>query len=72
MRAGFIDSHVTSVLIERGHRVTVIDNLSRGHRHLPHPRTACTGYPWHFYQEKAESPSDSASGYLEILGARRF
>jgi UDP-glucose 4-epimerase len=35
--AGFIGSHVTSVLIEQGHRVTVIDNLSRGFRHLVQP-----------------------------------
>lgn len=30
--AGYIGSHAVRVLIEAGHRVTVFDNLSRGHR----------------------------------------
>jgi UDP-glucose 4-epimerase len=30
--AGFIGSHVTDLLIERGHRVVVVDNLSTGKR----------------------------------------
>ena len=28
--AGFIGSHLTELLLERGHEVTVIDNLSMG------------------------------------------
>jgi UDP-glucose 4-epimerase len=35
--AGFIGSHVSSVLIGQGHQVTIIDNLSRGFRHLVQP-----------------------------------
>jgi UDP-glucose 4-epimerase len=32
--AGFIGSHVSSVLLNEGHEVTVFDNLSTGHREL--------------------------------------
>ena len=32
--AGFIGSHTTRILLERGHRVTVYDNLSSGRRDL--------------------------------------
>lgn len=32
--AGFIGSHVSRVLLEQGHGVTVLDNLSRGRREL--------------------------------------
>jgi UDP-glucose 4-epimerase len=32
--AGFIGSWVTRVLLREGHNVTVLDNLSKGHRHL--------------------------------------
>lgn len=31
--AGFIGSHLATELVERGHRVRVLDNLSTGHRH---------------------------------------
>ena len=36
--AGYIGSHAVKQLIEAGHRVTVIDNLYRGHRRAVHPR----------------------------------
>ena len=35
--AGYIGSAVTAVLIEEGCRVTVLDNLSKGHRKAVHP-----------------------------------
>src|ERR1700694_3807195 len=31
--AGYIGSHTTRVLLERGYDVTVVDDLSRGYRH---------------------------------------
>jgi UDP-glucose 4-epimerase len=44
--AGFIGSHLVDVLLERGHEVRVIDNLSGGHKsnlaHLAqHPKLTC-------------------------------
>lgn len=38
--AGFIGSHVTRVLLEAGHSVTVVDNLSSGRRELVPERAA--------------------------------
>ncbi|HKY22111.1 MAG TPA: UDP-glucose 4-epimerase GalE [Vicinamibacterales bacterium] len=38
--AGYIGSVTTDVLVESGHEVTVIDNLSRGHRHALSPGAA--------------------------------
>jgi UDP-glucose 4-epimerase len=31
--AGYIGSHTVHLLLEQGHNVTVVDNLSKGHRH---------------------------------------
>ena len=31
--AGYIGSHTVQMLLEQGHEVTVVDNLSKGHRH---------------------------------------
>ncbi len=36
--AGFIGSHVTEALINRGHDVTVLDDLSGGFRDNVHPQ----------------------------------
>jgi UDP-glucose 4-epimerase len=36
--AGYIGSVMTDVLVDRGHEVTVYDNLSRGHRDALNPR----------------------------------
>ena len=38
--AGYIGSHAVKRLIEGGHRVVVVDNLSRGHREAVHPEAA--------------------------------
>ena len=38
--AGYIGSHAVKQLVEAGHRVTVIDNLYRGHRQAVHPQAA--------------------------------
>ena len=35
--AGYIGSIATATLIDSGHRVTVLDDLSRGHREAIHP-----------------------------------
>jgi UDP-glucose 4-epimerase len=37
--AGYIGSHTVDMLIEGGHEVVVIDNLSTGHRRAVHPDT---------------------------------
>jgi len=31
--AGYIGSHTVKLLLEQGHEVTVVDNLSKGYRH---------------------------------------
>lgn len=36
--AGFIGSHVNKLLLEEGHLVTVLDNLSKGHKETLDPR----------------------------------
>ncbi|MEO7652041.1 MAG: UDP-glucose 4-epimerase GalE [Bryobacteraceae bacterium] len=36
--AGYIGAHTTQLLLERGYEVTVVDNLSRGHRHNADPK----------------------------------
>lgn len=36
--AGFIGSHVNKLLLNQGHSVTVVDNLSKGHQSLLDPR----------------------------------
>jgi len=38
--AGYIGSHAVKTLVERGHRVAVVDNLVRGHRKAVHPAAA--------------------------------
>ena len=35
--AGFLGSHISSVLLQSGHHVTILDNLSAGHRELVPP-----------------------------------
>jgi UDP-glucose 4-epimerase len=41
--AGFIGSHLVDALIERGHRVVVIDNLSTGKKENINPPRTCSG-----------------------------
>lgn len=36
--AGYIGSHCVKLLVERGHNVTCMDNLSMGHRQAVHPK----------------------------------
>lgn len=36
--AGFIGSHITNLLIKGGHAVTILDNLSGGHKAQIHPK----------------------------------
>ena len=36
--AGYIGSHAVKLLVERGHHVTAIDNLTEGHRASVHPK----------------------------------
>ena len=36
--AGFIGSHVNKLLLEQGHSVTVIDDLSKGHKEYIDPK----------------------------------
>ncbi len=38
--AGYIGSHAVKLLVEKGHAVTCIDNLSNGHRAAVHPKAA--------------------------------
>ncbi|MBI2596818.1 UDP-glucose 4-epimerase GalE [Candidatus Daviesbacteria bacterium] len=35
--AGFIGSHVCDILLEQNHQITVVDNLSHGHKNLLNP-----------------------------------
>ncbi len=39
--AGYIGSHTVRLLLERGHEVTVVDNLSKGYRHNVPPERLC-------------------------------
>ena len=36
--AGYIGSHTVSLLLKKGYDVTVVDNLSQGHREMTQPR----------------------------------
>src|SRR5579864_4199970 len=36
--AGYIGSHTVRLLVQRGYDVTIVDNLSRGHRHNADPQ----------------------------------
>jgi UDP-glucose 4-epimerase len=61
--AGYIGSITTELLIARGHRVVVVDNLSTGHREAVHPEAAfvladitdreLVGYALHHHQVEA-------------------
>ena len=38
---GFIGSHLCDALLEQGHEVRILDNLSSGHRENAPPRPSC-------------------------------
>lgn len=49
--AGFIGSHVNKLLLDQGHQVTAVDNLSKGHKDLLDPRV-------NFHQISLENQSE--------------
>lgn len=38
--AGYVGSHAVKMLVEKGHQVSVIDNLTNGHRQAVHPKAS--------------------------------
>jgi UDP-glucose 4-epimerase len=52
--AGYIGSHAVRLLIQGGHRVVVVDNLSKGHEAAVHPRAAFAALGLHQTAQLAE------------------
>jgi UDP-glucose 4-epimerase len=60
--AGFIGSHIVDLLIERGHQVTIFDNLSTGKQAYIHPQA-------HFVQGDVRNPTDVAAVFADGFDA---
>src|SRR5256884_8040713 len=70
--AGYIGSHTTKVLLQRGYDVTVVDDLSRGYRHNVAPErlrvmsTADTGALERLMVEKPGTAVIHFAAYISV------
>lgn len=65
--AGFIGSHIAERLLEDGHEVRILDNLSTGHRHNVEPLLAAHGDRCEFQEGDVTSAADCRAA---VAGAR--
>ncbi len=65
--AGFIGSHIAERLLEEGHEVRILDNLSTGHRHNVEPLLAAHGDRCEFLEGDVTSAEDCRAA---VAGAR--